>query len=121
MNRRQLLRTAPLAALSASLVAGNVNEAVALCFADPAETPVAALFREWEAIMERKKAGLTDQQIEALLDRQIEIEDRMMETAAQSRSDWIMKVMAYSTLGESGLPDHKDRPDLWAEARALVA
>ncbi len=40
--------------------------------------------------------------------------------AAQGPADVIAKVIAYTTFGEVGLPDHMQRPDLWAEARALI-
>lgn len=112
-SRRNLLKALPAVAVLPAVAAVPVLAAT--------ETPVMRLYREWEHVRSLKKAQMSDDEYDALLDRQIGLEDEMIITPAQNASDWAMKIMAYSCLGESGLPDHHDNPALWAEARALVA
>lgn len=116
INRRNLLSAAPAAGL-AGLMAGAVP---AVAAADH-DTPVAALFRQWEQVRADKNGEMSDDDYDVLLYRQIDIEDRIIRTPAKNSADWIMKVMAYSCLGESAITDRDDNPDLWAEARALIA
>lgn len=113
INRRRLLSAIPAVAVLPAMAAVPASAKT--------ETPMSALFREWEHIRSLKKAPMSEDEYDALLDRQIALEDEMIITRAQNASDWAMKIMAYSCLGESGLPDHHDNPALWAEARALIA
>lgn len=79
-----------------------------------------ALFREWEQVLASKNDQISDDEYGALLGRQIEIEAAIIKTPAKSKADWIMKIVAYSCLGESAITDRHENPDLWAEARALI-
>lgn len=132
MNRRHILKGLPAAiAVSASpaaaLVAGNVNEAVALCFADPAETPVAALFREWQAAFEAEKVAFSESDTgecamcQAATERRMAVEKRLMTAPCSGTGDWALKVMAWTCFGDFSISDSHEGHDLWAEARAFVA
>lgn len=89
------------------------------------ETPIIRLFREWEALYAYLDGPvgreLSEDEFDAELDRRIAIEDRMMEIPSEGPADFVAKVIAYTTRGESGLPDHQSNPAFWAEARALIA
>ncbi|MDF3606335.1 hypothetical protein PE067_09405 [Paracoccus sp. DMF-8] len=118
-NRRALLKLAPaLAVVPAAALSGEVLPPVS-------ETPVEALFREWEIahadlISDRWDDATEDEQ-EAICGRVSDIAYRMMELPSRSARDFAMKVTAYTVFGENGLPDEGQDRALWAEARALVA
>ena len=118
MNRRALLKLAP-----AVLAAGAVP-AAALCIVDPAETSVMRAYREWKAASDDLKDPKWDlmsvEEQDRVCDRVSKMQDVILNIPAQDQRDFILKVMAYTYFGEHGLPDHGERPDLWAEARALV-
>lgn len=117
MNRRSLLK-----ALPAAVVAGAAP-AAALCIADPAETPVMRLFREWEAAVAAHGA-MSDDQHEAsdeAYSQICDIESEMLREPCQTAQDFTAKIIAWTGEGVHTLPDATDNPGLWAEARALVA
>lgn len=115
INRRTLL-TAGAVTLVAPLAPIAAQAAT--------ETPVAALFREWQAAREVEEAAYAANEDEAeghkVWAARVEVENRMLATPSQTHADWMLKVCAYSAFGESGAPDIMELPQLWAEARALV-
>jgi|GEM_PF-1955767 len=116
MKRRDLIKLAPVAlAVGAAPVAASVGET---------DTPVMRAYRLWRAADEDLKdpkwdARNSDEQ-NAACARFSEMQDAILEIPAENSRDFILKVMAYTYLGEHGLPDHIQRPDFWAEANALA-
>ena len=90
------------------------------------ETPVEALFREWEyahnveVISFRESDTGECEMCEKATDRRMAVEMRLMGTPCENRGDWALKVMAWTCFGDFEINDHDGRHDLWAEARALV-
>lgn len=117
-TRRQLLTAAPAAGL-ATMMAG------AMPVAASAETPVAALFREWIAAKADEEAAYRaspddDAAHDAAWHARHEVEKRLMAAPCLTAHDWLLKVTAWSNYGEGDGPDAKCQPQLWAEARALT-
>lgn len=112
ITRRALMVAAPAVAL-----AGPVSA--------EAETPVAALFREWREyyawLNGPATRGIDNEDFDKLSDRLTDMEDRIIRTPAKGAQDVLMQVIAYTGYGDGGLPDLAAAPDFWAEARALVA
>ncbi|WP_374327306.1 hypothetical protein [Paracoccus pantotrophus] len=116
MKRRDLMRLAP-----AALVAGAAPPAGA---AGVEETPVMRAFREWKAASDDLKDPKWDlmsvEEQDRACGRVSKMQDAILNIPAQDQRDFILKVMACTYFGEHGLPDHGERPDFWAEARALI-
>lgn len=121
MPRRGLLKAAVSAPLVAALVAGNVNEAAALCFAGPAETPVAKLFREWQAT--ERAANLAEgDEYDRLHEHRFDLEERMIATPSQNARDVVLKIVAWSVYGDCTFDNSDNRTQpVWSEIDALVA
>ena len=122
MRRRALLKLAP-----AALVASAVPVA-ALAAADPVDTPVMRLYREWEAVSKacdtvgrEPETPENDAAYEALLEQQGNIETALMKAPCTCAADFAAKVIAWSSCGVYALPDEKSDPAFWAEARALIS
>lgn len=104
-----------------AIVAGCALPASA---ATPQETPVMALFREWERLLAIAlrdgctEDGDADDRYWAPV---FETEDRMMATPSQGPLDWIAKALAKSNNGRVELDSRKYNPALWAEARDMLA
>lgn len=117
MNRRSIL-TAALSAPAVAL-AGSLPVVAAL------ETPVMALFREWEAAQAAEDdahiRNLPDDEIEVFSQQRREIEQRVMAAPCQTGGDFVLKVIACTAFGGFCLPCESEAPAFWAEARALVA
>lgn len=115
MNRRGVL-TAGAVTLVAPLVPVAALAA--------AETPVAVLYRDWQAAREAEEAAYERDEGQAETDKafwhRVEIENQMLATPSENHRDWMLKVCAYSSFGDAGAPDIMELTDLWAEARALV-
>ncbi|WBU51875.1 hypothetical protein [Paracoccus sp. SCSIO 75233] len=89
------------------------------------ETPVEALFREWEAAREVEEHSITgdlnDEQIEALAQPRQAIEDRIANTPSQNPRDIILKILASTFCGEADLEARTPSlAMLWDEARAQI-
>lgn len=90
------------------------------------ETPVAALFREWQAAKEVEEAAYEacpdddDKACDAAWNARYAVEKRMMEAPCETPRDWLLKSCAWANFGDGNGPDRVDSPQLWAEARALV-
>lgn len=112
MNRRALLN------LASAALAATATPAAALCIADPADTPVMRLFREWEAA-DRAAHLSTGDECDRLLDARFQIELRLIEAPAHTAADVLMKIIAWTSYGDAGI-DGLDTHGVWAEARALV-
>lgn len=80
------------------------------------ETPIAALFRDWSTLGDAINAGACDP--DRLAGRCVLIAGQIAVTPARDRRDWIMKVIALTDAGETGM-DGLD-PGIWSEARALI-
>lgn len=119
MNRRHILKGLPAA------IAVSASPAAALGIGNPAETPVAKLFRKWEVVTEESDQAsaseASDAEVDAIVLRQTEIEDKIAATPARNALDFVMKVYARSTRGVMSLPTLDEMPEFWAEARAFVA
>lgn len=114
MNRRQLLRTAPVAAIAAALTSGNTAEAAALALG---ETPVMRLFREWEVARAAYNAGEGDDETGWIPMK--ELEDQILVAPPQTVSDYAAKVVVLNDF--ASLDDGYWGQTMLAEARALVA
>ncbi|TGN58592.1 hypothetical protein E4L95_12335 [Paracoccus liaowanqingii] len=114
MQRRDLFKAAP----AALFVGALPSVAVA------AQSPVMSLFREWQAMNEWLNGSATDgmprRDFDKLVDARIDIEDRLMAEPAQSASDVVAKMTAYTYFGDEGLPSASRLPQVWAEAKAFM-
>jgi len=121
MNRRDLL-TAALAAPLAAVPAVAVAET---------DTPVMALFREWnkaladERDLDAQYRKQPCDEIEALADaaadRRYQIELQMIEVKSEDARDVLAKIAAWTDYGVFQFDEGDKRlTHVWAEARALV-
>ncbi|MFB2595451.1 hypothetical protein ACEYYB_11430 [Paracoccus sp. p4-l81] len=112
MNRRDLLTAVPVAVA-----------ALAVPAAAEVETPVMRLFREWQAARDAEEATASADEAayDAAWEVRYAVEKRLMAEPSQNGRDWMLKVCAWSYWGEGGGPDTREAPQLWAEARALIA
>lgn len=118
MDRRTFLATAP-----AVLVAGTVP-----AIAASADTPVAALFRDWRAARAEETrlhqtlpiGPVEDAAIDAAGDRRGLIEDALLAAPSESAHDWLLKLAAWTNFGMFNAPDESQNPQLWAEARRMI-
>lgn len=120
MKRRQLLSAAPFAAAVIAAPALAESEEAAQ------ETPVEALYRQWEAVTELADAHnnddmMPDEDFEAITQRQTDIEDAIAITPAQNLRDFAMKVYARPTRGICELPRPSHNPEFWAEDFVVAA
>lgn len=119
MNRRRILKGLPAA------IAVGASPAAALGIGVPAETPVAKLFREWQVVTKQSAEAserlAPEAEVDAIVNLQTKIEDKIAATPAQTVLDFAMKVYARSTGGVVPLPTLDEMPEFWAEARAFVA
>lgn len=111
MNRRAFL-AAPAVALAGPVAAET-------------ETPVAALYREFEAASAAEEAAYQrdepDEAIEVYSEIRRGIEQRLMAEPCHDARDFVIKIVAYTGFGIFSLPGREEGDALWAEARALVA
>lgn len=116
INRRCLLSLAPAA------LAVGAAPAMAM---QVAETPVMRAYREWEAadadLQHPKWDERSNEDQDAACALLSAMMDEILAIPALNARDFIMKVMACTCMGENGLPDERQDPQLWAEARALIA
>ncbi|ARC37883.1 hypothetical protein A6J80_17360 [Paracoccus yeei] len=123
MKRRDILKMAP-AVLAASAV-----PTTALAAADPVDTPVMRLYREWLVVSKACDTAGREQPetpegnaiYEALVAKQGNIETALMKAPCQSPQDFVAKIIAWTGCGVHMLPDEDDNARFWAEAKALVA
>lgn len=109
---RRFLLAAPIVAVGAA----------APVMAVESETPVMALFREWERLWNYSHAPeISDDEHAQTVDAFCAVERDMKNVRCQTPQDWIAKAIATSSFGDFGLYSQLDDPELWAEARALVA
>lgn len=89
-----------------------------------AVTPVAALFREWQAAKIAEEVAFAgsgdDAEGQQEWAARVALEKRLMEAPATSATDWAMKIAAWCNFGESASQTEQESPQLWAEARQLV-
>ncbi|MEI4473342.1 hypothetical protein [Frigidibacter sp. MR17.24] len=123
MKRRQILTTAPLAALTAALTAGDAWAALRALGCH--DTPAVALFRKWQALKVQEMAAFRDpsdeggKRCDELYEERIKLEDRMMALPSQSAACVFAKVMAYTSGGAFALTDGVV-PEFWDEACAAL-
>ena len=116
MNRRDLLKAAPAAALVAPL---PVTAAVT-------ETPIAALFREWASLYTDLNGDDGNRQDEPAFDAACErlssIEAAIMHTPSTNADDLMMKVASFTSYGGFEISDCKyaKASIIWDEMRALT-
>lgn len=116
MKRRDILKMAPVA-----LAAGAVPVA-ALAAADPSETPVMRLFREWRAANALVLETEDDDTMNERCDVRTEIETRLFAEPALNERDIVLKMLALILDGEDWSNDHcNSGGKIAAEAKALVA
>lgn len=113
MNRRDLIKAAPVALVGCALPVQAETE-----------TPVAALFREWKVAKDAENAvyASTDDEAAHLRawDHRYAIERRLMDAPSMTPLDWAIKICAWCNFGDGVCEDGRENPQLWAEARALV-
>ena len=99
MIRRALLRAMPAA------LAVAASPSAALCVADPAETPIMKLFREWESLFKIEqavhKASATgvDAETMAATANLTALHDEVVSTPCKCARDWMMEAAAVSCFG----------------------
>nr|WP_111300354.1 hypothetical protein [Paracoccus saliphilus] len=126
MNRRQILTATLPAAMAAAYVAGAQAAGATPA---PAEevTPIMALFREWQGLRIEEEAIYAasptgeDEATKAISERTHQLECRVMAERCHDARDFVAKMMVWTVFGLNTLPDEEADPELWAEARALVA
>jgi len=116
MNRRDLIKSAPSAALFGAL------PAVALA---ASETPIMSLYRQWKeihALLNDEDLGLSDAAWKDLHAETWDICDRIMKLPANGEAEVLVKMMVFTCEGEHGLPgcDAPECPQFWAEVRAVI-
>lgn len=116
MNRRDLIKAAPSAALFGAL------PAVALA---ASETPIMSLYRQWKEIhvqLNDDDLGLSEGAWQDLHAETWDICDRIMKLPANGGAEVLVKMMVYTCDGDHGLPE-QDAPEgqqFWAEAREMI-
>lgn len=117
VSRRTLLSAAPAFAI---LPAVAVFPALAAT-----ETPILAMFREWVPMSAWLNGPDGQEAPAAQFDRvnaaRIALEDRMMAEPAQGPMDVLAKMLARTHYGEDDLMSAALLPQVWSEARAVVA
>ena len=99
LTRRSLLRASP-ALLAPVALASCATEVLSA----PAETPIMALYRQWEALADASNApGLTDEQAEAFDPDRWRIERAIRAEPATDLRDLAAKVLVISGEGVFGL------------------
>lgn len=110
MNRRDMMKAAPVA-----LCAATVSTA-----AFTAETPIMALFREWQHLEAYSRSpDLSDNELEAATEKALALEDLMMDLPSQTMQDMAAKICAFTSFGVFALTDGV-APEFWAEAHLLL-
>lgn len=89
------------------------------------ETPVMAVFREWNALyrhLNSEGTQLPDGTFNAEHKRLYEMEDFVLTLPSETIADFAAKVLMLTENGDHELPgpDFKHTAAFWAEARALV-
>lgn len=116
MPRRGVLK----AVLSAPVL--MAMPAAALASADPVETPVMRLFREWRAAQALVLEAEDDDTMNERSDLRTEIELRLFAEPALDERDIVLKMLALTLDGEDWTNDHYNNGGrIAAEARALIA
>lgn len=108
MNRRTLLNAAAAAPL-----AGFIHHQVFASEA-PQSTPVAVAYREWAAFASCIREGsdhLLDDAFEDMCQKRYEMEMAMFDIPSQSVEDVMLKLMAYTDLGNDFMTDGKHTPE----------
>ena len=114
MNRRAFLAAAPAVALAGPVAAET-------------ETPVAALFREWErhhAAVRAADAARDYVAEDQAFDDRWAVEQVLIHAPSQCERDVLLKILAWTAYGETELEAERNSSHLstlWAEARALVS
>lgn len=99
MKRREILTIAPAAGVAAMMAGAIPAQA-------DKETPVMALFREWQAATDRlEDLPYDDHAFDVALIARREIEMKLIETPAQGAVDVLAKVCAWTRFGECVLLD----------------
>ena len=115
MKRRALLKLAPVALMASAV------PAAALAVADPVDTPVMRLFREWRAANELVLEAEDDDTLNERSDVRTEIELRLFAEPALNERDIVLKMLALTLDGVDWSNDHYNSGGkIAAEARALV-
>lgn len=117
MNRRAFIAAAPAVALAGTAQA----QGMATITIPSPDTPVMALFREWERVRDAYNGHPGDDDDEVateLLDRLYRIEDQISEARSETAADVGRKIVMVETYGDFKSDHFKA---LLAEARALVA
>ena len=114
MNRRDLIKAAPVALVGCAMPVQAETE-----------TPVAALFREWTEARATEAAtyATTDDEAEhnRAWDAAWDAEKRLLAAPSQNAADVLMKLAAWSRFGtDDSEASSRHLAPVWAEARALV-
>ncbi|WP_424944304.1 hypothetical protein [Aliiroseovarius crassostreae] len=113
MKRRDLI-VATVAAAAAMPIPGSASTANTL-------TPVAMLFEEWSRNWDcTTSTPLTDEEGDKALEVISNLEKQILKEPCQCPEDFIRKVVALSAYGEWMLPDKREKPSIWAEAKAFI-
>lgn len=115
MNRRHIITAAPAVLLGCAAPVG------AVCSAPVEETPIAALFREWQTLEDQilDSDDLTDAQLTALNERRGDIEFDIWAIEATTPIDALRKVCAVTVFGVYGEGDFGLK-GAWDDARRIL-
>ena len=99
----------------------NYGGALTALAAEPADTPVMQLFREWQAITDLivSDAPMTEANLAEGTERRYALKDQILALPCLTPQDFIAKIVASTTWGAMDLEDD-GTPELWAEARQLL-
>ena len=110
-------RRAALGAIGACGILGSISASGW----EPVESPIQALFRQYNSMNDRigvLARSRTDEELEPYYDELFEVHDRLMAIPAQSAEDFAAKVIVDTCRG-SLFSDWEDG-EFWKEARQLV-
>lgn len=115
MNRRDLLKSGPAAALAAAV---PVTAAATV-----AASPIPALFHAWSALhKEANTADLSEEEATAAINRLHELDRAIMHHPSQNAEDLLMKIAAFTSWGDFEISDcpYAKADIIWNEMRALT-
>ena len=123
MRRRDILKAAPSALMASAVPAVATLAGVAPAVA-VAETPVMALFREWEclnAAVQAADAAGDDEAFERAIDDRWALEQVLIHEPSQRDQDVLLKIAAWTAGGETDLEcENSHLSTVWSEVRALI-
>ncbi|MDH2327833.1 hypothetical protein QCN27_13260 [Cereibacter sp. SYSU M97828] len=116
MNRRDMIKIAPMAACAAAVSTA--------AFSAPQETPVAIAYREWAAFAAAVHGApreMPDKLFDAMCDKRHDMERAMFAIPAVTINDTMLKLLAYTDHANDFTSDGDNTPEkILREGMALM-